>query len=429
MLKIINGRRLKELEGKAERLEEMEAKGFYAGDDNRLNEYLKRVARMAEGVKLPPVDVMDRDEIQKAYERSGAVMGVVNYIAENVGEVARYLEMKDKRTGDYVDNHWVLDLINRPNDRFTTRKFLTAWAINKLLYGDAWVYAPKAVGKDLGKITEMYVIPSHRIATDNGSAIAPLKGVKIIGVDDYSTIEMKDVFESFDYNLDDESYFGTSKIVAAATYLDVMDKGMRRESTALDNGGVSNIITPKPDAMGIKPADQTALEKKANSIDNAGKTVVLRLPVEVQQLGNAPVDLNILEGHKEAVTALCFVYKIPVDLYYGQAKYENAKEAKKTIYEQNAIPMANEFAEDLLRHIGLSADYELAVNTEKIDVLKANASETMNVLTSMYASINEKRIANGYAPIEEDYANLPIVPAGTQFGEGFNFDISEGSMV
>jgi phage portal protein BeeE len=240
---------------------------------------------------------------------------------------------------------------------------------------------------------------------------------------------MEDVFESFDYNLDDTTFFGTSKVVSAAVYLSVMDKGMRRELHSLDNGGVANLITPKGDEAGILPKHQDDLETRFNAKKNVNKTLALRIPVEVHQLGNAPIDLSILETHKEAVTALCFVYKVPVDLYYGQAKYENAKEAKKTIYEQNAIPLANEFAEDLItflmRKDRTLAGWRLAVNTDRIDVLKEKSTDVLNNLNLAYCSLNERREAIGYERIEEEYADKPIIPMGMQFGEGMEYDIDE----
>ena len=205
-----------------------------------------------------------------------------------------------------------------------------------------------------------------------------------------------------------------------------MEKGMGREETALKNGGVANIITPQPDkTIGVaRPTEADSIEAEMNSSESVNKTKVLRYPVEIHALGNAPVDLNILESHKEAVTALCFVFKLPVDLYYGQAKYENAKEAKKTIYEQNAIPMANEFAEDLVNFCGLSDTYRLAVNTDRIEVLKEKMTDTMDVLTKMHATLNEMRDAAGYERIDEEYADKPIFGVGTQFGEGYDYDIS-----
>jgi len=403
-----------------------EVKGFY-DSQNELNEYLRAIDVHMKGRKLAPMTPMGRNAIRDSYANNAAVMGVVNYIAENVGEVARYLELQDKN-GDYIENHWVLDLLRHPNDRFNLRRFATAWAVNKLLFGDAWVYAPSAVGKNLGKVSEMYVIPSWRVETDSDGKLQPLKGIVMSGTSK-GEISMDDVFESFDYNLDDGSFFGTSKVVSAAIYLDVIDKGMRRESQSLENGGVANLVTPKGDEAGVLPEHADDLESRFNSKRNVNKTLALRMPVEVHQLGNAPVDLSILDTHKEAVTALCFVFKVPVDLYYGQAKYENAKEAKKTIYEQNAIPLANEFAEDLITFLMKKdkslAGYRLTVNTDRIDVLKEKSTDVLNNLNLAYCTLNERREAIGYERSEEEYADKPIIPMGVQFGEGLEYDIDE----
>ena len=403
-----------------------EIKGYY-DSQNEMNEYLRAIDVHLKGRKLPEMTPMSRKAIRDSYANNAAVMGVVNYIAENVGEVSRYLELQDSK-GNYIENHWVLDLLRHPNDRFNLRRFATAWAVNKLLFGDAWIYAPTAVGKNLGKVSEMYVIPSWRIETESDGKLKPLDGIIIAGTSKES-IKMDDVFESFDYNLDDSSFFGTSKVMSAAVYLDVIDKGMRRESQSLDNGGVANLVTPKGDEAGVLPEHADDLESRLNAKRNVNKTLALRIPVEVHQLGNAPVDLSILDTHKEAVTALCFVYKVPVDLYYGQAKYENAKEAKKTIYEQNAIPLASEFAEDLITFL-MKKDkslkgYRLSVNTDKIDVLKDKSTDVLNNLNLAYCTLNERREAIGYEPIDEDYANKPIIPMGVQFGEGLEYDIDE----
>lgn len=395
-----------------------ELKGFYDNNEAE-NIYLDTLRRQMQGLRLPDIAAISRDEIQRAYETSAPVMGVVNYIAENVGEVARYLELT--KDGEYVEEHPVLSMLARPNDRFTLRKFATAWAINRLLFGDAWVYAPLKVGKDGGR--SLYVIPSQRVVVKNGNPV--FEGIQLRGVSASRTITPQEVFESFDYNLDDTSLYGTSKVAAAAYYLSVMEKGIKRQDKTLEEGGATHLITPKPDATGtIMPKDAQAIEQIANK--GMGKRRALPMPVEVHTLGSTPVDLSILDSHKEAVTALCFVFRLPVDLYYGQAKYENAKEAKKTIYEQQAIPLANELAEDLLRFLGLDAEgYELKVNTDKIDVLKASSGEILDNLGKMHATLNEMREAYGYDPIEEEWADKPLLPMGLQFGNEYDYDISE----
>ncbi len=404
-----------------------EIKGFYDSGNNAENLYLAALAGCTKGLELAPLTPISRAAIREAYETSAPVQGVVNYIARNVGEVMQYLLLTKKADDTPVEKHWLVDLLARPNDRFTLRKFGTAWAVNKLLYGDAWIYAPKAVGKDRGMVREMYVVPSWRIGAQWGPG-AVLEGIRLQGLTGDRTIGFEEMFESFDYNLDDQSMFGTSKLASAYMYLSMMQNGIRREDTALMNGGVTNIITPPQDRLtGVtRPSEGEALEREFNAQSNAGKTKVLRYPVNVQALGNAPVDLNILESHKEAVTALCFAYNIPVDLYYGQSKYENAKEAKKTIYEMNAVPMANEFAEDLLSYCGLSKEFSLEVDTQRIDVLQEKPTDTLDALDKMNASVNEKREVMGYEPIAEPWADQPMIPMGVQFGnEGSAFDINE----
>lgn len=411
-IRLISEKRLNDLES--------QVKGYYGDTQirNAVNEYIRAVASVSRGLELRPFQTVDRKSLKQVYQTSAPVMGIINLIAENVGEVMKYLELKDLRTNEYVDRHWLLDLLRKPNDRFVLRKFGTAWAINYCLYGDSYVYAPKAVGKDRGIVKEMYIIPSHRVGNVKGSTENPFAGIQLLGLPANRTIDMDSVFQSFSYNLDDDSYFGTSRVVAAAKYLSVMDKGMNRQDTALDNGGVSNIITPQMAKTSgiVRPSEADSVEKEFNSKSAVGKTKALRYPIEVHTLGNAPVDLNILASHKEAVTALCFVFKIPIDLYYGQSKYENAKEAKKTIYEQNAIPLANEFAEDLLNYCDLSGDYELAVNRDKIDILKPDPTNLQDNLDKIGASLNERREAAGYSLIDEPYANEPMIRMGYQFG-------------
>lgn len=393
-----------------------EIKG-YMEQTEQVNLYVESLKKQMQGLHLPDMTTMSREGIRRAYETSAPVMGVVNYIAENVGDVANYLELTDKK-GNVVEKHPLLATLKRPNDRYSLRKLVTAWAINRLLFGDAWVYAPKRIGKDGG--VSLYVIPSHKVGVKGGISI--FEGIELLGMGQVD-IKAEDVFESFDYNLDDTSLFGTSRVAAAAYYLSVMEKGIKRQDKTLEDGGATHLITPKPDATGtIMPKDAQEIEKLSNG---SMKRRALPMPVEVHTLGSTPVDLSILESHKEAVTALCFVYRLPVDLYYGQAKYENAKEAKKTIYEQNAIPLCNEFAEDLLRHLKMEGEYTLKVNTDKIDALKANTGEVLDNLTKMHASLNEMREAYGYDRIEEEWADKPLMPMGLSYGNEFDYDITE----
>lgn len=401
----------------------LQVKGFYEGkntDNAFFGAYEKQLAKNKLGAFLP----MDRENIKDAYENNGPLYGVVHRIARSTGEVSKWLELYNKRTGDIVEKHWVLDLLNRPNDRFTRTRYVEAWATNMLLYADAWIYAPMTKGAER-TCKEMYIIPSQDVVVKGGGKEEPLKGITVKSDPLRGMIETKDLVMSFDYSLDATSFYGTSKAVAAGKYLSIITRGMNREDTALVNGGAANIITPKSSELGIKPSDAQEIEQRINGKSNINKTLAVRVPIEVHSLGNQPNQLGILESHKEAITVLCFVYGLPVDLVYGQSKYENAKEAKKAIYEMNAIPLAEEFGADLLHHFELDDEFEFRVNTDAISVLQDDPGDVLDNLTKMHASVNEMREAYGYDAIEESWANQPLLPLGMQFGNEGLEDITD----
>ena len=405
-----------------------ELKGYYENTEAD-NAYFRGIAPLLQGEDIPDLFTqVSRSKLRSVYESCGPAYGIINRIANATGEMFRFLELYDLKKQDYVENHWILDLLNHPNDRYNRKRFGVSWTVNRLVYGDAFVYHPPVtVGKDFGTVAEMYLIPGHRVGIEKGGYKTPMKGIKVKGGGVEELISPEEFFESFNYNLDDLSFFGFSPLVAAALYLSIIDRGMKREDMSLKNGGAANLITPAADNLGVLPADKKSLEEELNGKDVSNKTVALRVPVSVHQLGDKPVDLGILDSHKEAVTALCFVYDIPVDLYYGQAKYENAKEAKKALYENNAIPLANEFAADLLSHFRLDDQYTLMVNTDRVDVLKEDSADVLDNLGKMHATLNEMREAYGYEPRPEPWANQPILPLGVMFGNESAPDIDESA--
>lgn len=405
-----------------------ELKGYYE-NEKAGNAYFASIADLLKGMDMEDMNArIKRSELKAAYENNAPAYGIINKIASAVGEMFTYLELQ-RWTGskwEDVENHWLLELLHRPNDRYNCQRFGKAWAVNRLVYGDATVYSPKSkAGKDRGEGKEMYIVPGHRVGIEKGGYKTPMKGIKVTGGSNPELIKKDDFFMSFNYNLDDTSFYGTSPLVVAAVYLSVIDTGMARQDVSLKNGGPTAIVTPKADNLGVMPAMADQVTAELNGKDVKGQIKALRTAIELHELGKSPVDLGILSSHKEAITALCFIYDLPVDLYYGQSKYENAKEAKKSLYEANAIPLANEFAADLLAHFGMDIEYKLVVNTDKISVLQDDPADVLDNLAKMHASLNELREAYGYEELPDDYANLPMIPMSTVFGGEGVSDIEE----
>ena len=408
-------------------------KGYYDSGANAENKYLRQLMRTQ--TNMVEFASFKRQQLFEAYQTNTAIFGIVDRIAKAVGELGRYIELVDAED-NVIEQHKLLDVLNRPNDRMKLKTFLYAWATNYLVFGDAFVYAKKALGKDRGNISEMYVMSGQEVNIKRGNENNIIKGVFING-DIHDPINPSEYFQSFIYNLDSTSLYGFSPLIAAAYDVQLIKSGKERLNTALTNGGVSAIITPARDKDGfVVPQTADAVEDELNSKKNVNKNKFFRQAIEVHQLGNTPVDLSILDSSKESVTALCFAYGIPVDLYYGQSKYENAKEAKKALYESAAIPLLEQFLEDfhyfaMVDRSGKTPKYDaeleklhFIINTDKVDVLKSNPVEMLQAYNLAGATLNEKRDLLGLAEIDEDYANEPMIPLGTQLGD-VSYDFSE----
>ena len=430
------GRDIKAMEA---RITDIEKKGYLAPDSNEANEYLKRLLQFAAGT----LDFGDfnRQDLYEAYRTSSAVYGIIDRIANAVAECGKYIELLDEN-GKAIKSHWILDLLAHPNDRFTRSRFLYAWDTNFDVFGDAFTYFDiAAVGSKLGQIRGMYIPAGNRVLIDKGGVSFPIRGIGITGAVNNQPIPNHTYFQSFRYNLDDDTFFGFSPLVAAAYDAALLKKGKERLNTAIGNGGVNAIITPARDKDGfVVPQVAAEVEKEVNKVENANKTKFFRQAIDVHTIGSTPVDLSILDSSKEAVTALCFAYGIPMDLYYGQSKYENAKQAKKALYESAALPRIRIFCEDFMDYLRRNAKalrlkdadlrLRLEVNTDKIDVLQDDPKDVLQNLTLMHASLNELREAYGYDALEGaanpgGIYDKPMLNVGTMFGDEFGGDINE----
>lgn len=403
-----------------------ELKGFYDKGNNEQNKLIRQL--FPYGGEMVDFSPYNRQELLNCYKNTDSVFGLINRIAKRVGEMHKYIELVDKNEKE-ITKHWLLDLINQPNDRYTLQNFLIGWATQKLIYGDVFVYCDKSVGSKR-QINGMYLVPGNKVLIEKGGWREPLKGIKIEGGD--TTMTMEEVWQSFYFNPELDEFYGFSPLTAAAASVQLIRNAKKRQNTSVTNGGVNNLITPKPDNMGLMPMDQSNLEKELNSEKNINKTKYLRTAIEVHKLGSTPIELGLLDSSRESITALCFAYEFPIDLYYGQSKYENAREARKAEYESIAIPLAEDFLNDLMlycnKHFKDTAGLKFIINRDKIDVLKSSPTEILTNLGLMGASLNEKREAYGYQPINEPYANEPMLPLGVQFG-GNTYDINESDPI
>ncbi len=414
----------KEIKNLKKRMIEIEKKGYFGENEN--NEYFKQLnSLMSNSIRLLDFSSVNRSQLVKMYWTNAQVRGVVNLIASSVAELSDYAELLDSK--DKVDTkHYSNSLFTRPNDRENRRRFIKSWAIYRLLSGDSFVYFEQGIGLKRGVFSSMYVMPSHKVEIIKGGLLAPIAGYKLEEKAGFQLeLNPENVMMSYEPNPQGDNFYGLSPLESAAKYVQLIDTGLKRQNSSITNGGVANIITPKPDNLGsVTQMVADTIESDLNDVSNINKSKLVRAALEVHRLGDKPTDLGILDTSKDAITALCFVYNIPIDLYYGQSKYENAKEAKKAVYEKAAIPLFKEFLDDFSQFLKLDKEgLKWSINVDKIEVLNDNI-EMLGAYEKMNATLNEKRQLMGFPIINEKWADQPMVPMGISFGPAM-YDIDE----
>ena len=418
---MFNKKKIAELEVLTKSLQDaVEKKSYFgAGEQAKfLTEFYKYMPKLS----MIDFTATSFDEYIRYYKENAIVYGLVwTTIAKSVSELSDYIELvNDKK--EVVTNHWANGVLERPNDLDNKRAFIATWAVLRLLTGNSFISLDKTAGSKR-QIKEMYNIPANQIDIVTGGSLSPIKGynLKTAGSTE-PKFDTEEIIFSRDSNPDITSLYGVSPLQAAANFVQIIENSMKRQNTALINGGVSRVVTPKPSEYGLNAQDVDKLDKEMNEKHSGNYTKTLTIPIEVHELSDTPADLTILESSRYAINVLCFVYGISVDTFLAQAKYSNAKEAKKAIYEQAAIPLTNLFLADINKGFGRvdagfkSGGLKFVLNTDKIEVLRGSVTEMLNAYNLANASINDKRELLGLTAIEEDYANQPIVPLGVTFG-------------
>lgn len=146
--------------------------------------------------------------------------------------------------------------------------------------------------------------------------------------------------------------------------------------------------------------------KKNSGAKNVGKTMIVDgEDVSIVNGDFTPRDFDFLNALDEIRNITSNIFNVPSILIGDRtnSKFSNYKEAKKDLYTENIIPMAQQIAEYLTQIFKdkLGANEYIDFDTSKIEVLKQDKNEIMTMLNSInFLTINEKRAELEYPAVE-----------------------------
>lgn len=346
--------------------------------------------------------------VEEGYQLNPIIYRAVNEIADAIASL--HFELKSGE--DYVEEHPVLTLLDRPNPMMGRSEFIRALFIDYLTTGEMACAQPigQSQPAELWPVMSADIevkpgrggIPSAYVHKRGGSeTVFPVKGL----VNPRADMFFWRMFNPTDY------WRGQSPLMAGGIAADTHNAGAQWNYSLLKNNAKpSGVITFKEGIQVEATTVQRIKEwfKKAfQGAENVGEIPILTGGAEWSQTSMNPTEMDHQTTMKEMAKLVSGVYRIPLPLIDNDATtFNNMEMAKEKFYLDTVLPLAkdflNSFGSWLLPAFG--PDLELVVDMDDIPALEAVRDRKFNrVLKALNAGLitmDEARDEIGYDPLD-----------------------------
>ena len=259
-----------------------------------------------------------------------------------------------------LEEHWIKDLLKRPNPEDTHRELWQDTTGFMLSTGNAfWALdqVSQVTGRPVPGVTTLWTLPAHRIE------IIPTKNDPTKRISHYNAVsnlgarvryETNEIVQFKNFNLENQ-YWGMGPLTVAMNLMQT-DYFARKHNRLFFKNGASPGIYLKTDRQYDKDADERIrenLKQNTEGVLNSFKTMIGWNGLEPVDLKKNPKDLdflNLIKLNREEIIALFGVPPAVVGLFEF-ANYANAMMQKKEFWLETILPMLATFETRLNEHV------------------------------------------------------------------------------
>jgi HK97 family phage portal protein len=343
---------------------------------------------------------------REGYLANAIVHRAVRLIAENVASCA-YLVFEGAQEREA---HPLSLLLARPNARQDGNAFLEMLVSHLVLAGNAYV---EGVALD-GKLRELYALRPDRMKVVPGpdgwaEAYEYGAGGRSVRFDQTASPVPPILHLTFFHPLDD--HYGLAPIEPAAVAIDTHNAGSKWNKALLDNAARPSgaLVYAGPEGAVLSDSQFDRLKRELTETYqgavNAGRPLLLEGGLDWKAMSLTPKDMDFLEAKHTAAREIALAFGVPPMVLGipGDNTYANFQEANRCFFRQTVLPLAsrigNSFAQWLAPQFG--DGIRIVVDTDRIDALAADrAALWERVSNAAFLTLNEKREAVGYGPLE-----------------------------
>ncbi|UFS73248.1 phage portal protein [Tardiphaga sp. 37S4] len=311
--------------------------------------------------------------------------------------------------------HPLAQLLTRPNPRQDGGVFFETLYAHLLLAGNAYV---EAVTLDTQvrqhEVRELYALRPDRMKVVPGSdgwaeAYDYSVGGRSVRFDQQASGVPPILHLTFFHPLDD--HYGLAPIDAAATALDTHNASSKWNKALLDNAarpsGALVYAGPEGSVLSEPQFDRLKRELEGNyqGAANAGRPLLLEGGLDWKAMSLTPKDMDFLEAKHTAAREIALAFGVPPMLLGipGDNTFANFQEANRVFFRQTVLPLAARTGNALAQWLApaFGDGIRIDIDTDRVDALAADRTALWERVSSAdFLTLNEKREAVGYAPVE-----------------------------
>ena len=304
-------------------------------------------------------------------------------------------------------------ILERPNPAQSYNAWLTELIAFGKLTGNRYIYGiGPDTGANVGKFTELYVMPSQVMEIISNGIMEPVSKYKLEYngtkyIDASEICHIKD-FNPY-YDGTGSHMYGQSPLRAGLRSLTTNNEAVQTGVKYLQNQTARGLLTSEMGDINEVQAQQLKdkFRRQHQGSDNAGDIIITPNKMSWVNFGLNASDVSLIAQYNASIKDLCNIYNVPVQLLNNtdSSSYNNMKEAKKALYQNAVIPELIKIKDELNRWLAPKYGDKLCIEFD-FSVIPEMQEETEKVVDQLskawWITPNEKRYAMNYGKDEEN---------------------------
>lgn len=336
----------------------------------------------------------------KAFARNPVVYRCVRMISE----AAASMPLMVRENNLELDEHPVLDLLSKPNERQSCPRLMESLYGHLLICGNAYL----AKLELQGEVRELHVLDPEKVSIILDNKGWPKRYRYETGAQ-VTHYELEEILHLALFNPSD-AVKGLSPLSSAHMALDIHNSASNWNKALLDNSARPSGALVYASSAGENLTDEqfsrlkSELEEGYSGATRAGRPMVLEGGLDWKAMGYSPRDMDFLQAKNGAAREIALAFGVPPMLLGipGDNTYSNYQEANRAFWRQTVLPLAKKTAHDLGNWLApaFGNEMNLLLNTEGVESFAADQDAKWTRLSQAeFLTADEKRQALGFEPL------------------------------